>query len=56
MYRAIAAALIAFGALTPVCAAGESSDGTPKYFFVNGAKLYTETFGTVRPCCFCTGD
>ena len=52
---ALLAALIAFGALTPVCAAGESSDGTPKYFFVNGAKLYTETFGHGAPMLFLHG-
>ena len=54
MHRATGAFLIALGALTCIAAAG-SEDGTREYYVVNGAKLYTESFGHGTPVLFLHG-
>ncbi len=55
MYRAIAAVLLAVSALTPFSADAENKGGTQKYIVVNGAKLYTESFGQGTPLLFLHG-
>lgn len=55
MFRAIAALLIAFGASTYFPAHAESESGSHEYFVVNGAKLYTESFGRGSPVLFLHG-
>jgi pimeloyl-ACP methyl ester carboxylesterase len=55
MYRVIAAFLIAFSALTCLPAHAESKGRTHEYYFVNGAKLYTETLGHGTPVLFLHG-
>lgn len=55
MSGAIAALLIAFGALTSFPADADNSGGTHEYYFVNGAKLYTESFGQGPPVLFLHG-
>jgi pimeloyl-ACP methyl ester carboxylesterase len=55
MDRVIAAFLIAFSALTYFPAHAESKVGTHEYYFVNGTKLYTESFGHGTPVLFLHG-
>jgi pimeloyl-ACP methyl ester carboxylesterase len=55
MKCAAAAFLIALGALTCFAAAAEKQDGTHKYYEVNGARLYTESFGHGTPVLFLHG-
>jgi pimeloyl-ACP methyl ester carboxylesterase len=56
MYRAIAAVLLAFGASTCFTAGSEvASSGAAEYYFVNGAKIYTESFGQGSPVLFLHG-
>ncbi len=51
----MAVVLIAFGALTGFPAVAESDGGTHAYYFVNGAKLYIESFGQGTPVLFLHG-
>jgi pimeloyl-ACP methyl ester carboxylesterase len=55
MYRAIAAVFVALSALTCFAADAERNGGTHEYYFVNGAKLYTESFGQGSPVLFLHG-
>jgi pimeloyl-ACP methyl ester carboxylesterase len=55
MYRVIVAFLIAFSDLTCFPADAESKGGTHEYYFVNGVKLYTESFGHGTPVLFLHG-
>jgi pimeloyl-ACP methyl ester carboxylesterase len=55
MYSAIIAALIAFGVSTSSTAAAANNGGTQQYVIVNGAKLYTESFGKGTPLLFLHG-
>jgi len=53
MFRSIDAALIVLSALSGANA--EISGATHEYYFVNGAKLYTESFGRGTPMLFLHG-
>src|SRR5271165_2872766 len=55
MKPAIRALLMALGALTCCAAAAGSDDGSHEYFEVNGAKLYTESWGHGTPLLFLHG-
>ena len=55
MYRVITAFFTVFSALTCFPAHAESKGGTHEYYFVNGAKLYTESLGHGTPVLFLHG-
>jgi pimeloyl-ACP methyl ester carboxylesterase len=56
MYRTIAAVILLFGSATCLPADSEvSTSGTGEYYFVNGAKIYTESIGRGSPVLFLHG-
>jgi pimeloyl-ACP methyl ester carboxylesterase len=56
MYRIIAAVLFMFGSSTCFAASPEiSAGGAGEYYSVNGAKIYTESFGQGSPVLFLHG-